>query len=141
MQRAEELAAERAALGAVEDEEAVREYFLVDRQVDRCERDIRDEKMLEENCIPFLQPGRLIRVRTFSPPSSSAGADKKGKQKGGAGGGGGSSYIGHSDVSSGSTTAGTNQTSGGSSATNYSSGIGNAGTNTAGGNGRLVIIY
>jgi len=60
---------------------------------------------------------------------------------GGAGGGGGSSYIGHSDVSSGSTTAGTNQTSGGSSATNYSSGIGNAGTNTAGGNGRLVIIY
>ena len=60
---------------------------------------------------------------------------------GGAGGGGGSSYIGHSSVSSGSTTAGTNQTSGGASATNYSSGIGNAGTNTNGGHGRLVITY
>ena len=60
---------------------------------------------------------------------------------GGAGGGGGSSYIGHSSVSSGSTTAGTNQTSGGASATNYSSGIGGAGTSTNGGNGKLVITY
>jgi len=60
---------------------------------------------------------------------------------GGAGGGGGSSYIGHSSVASGSTIAGTNQTSGGASAANYSSGIGGAGTNTAGGNGKLVITY
>ena len=59
----------------------------------------------------------------------------------GAGGGGGSSYIGHANISSGSTTSGTNQTSGGSSAANYASGIGNAGTNTNGGNGRLVITY
>jgi len=60
---------------------------------------------------------------------------------GGAGGGGGSSYIGHSSVSSGSTIAGTNQTSGGASASNYSSGIGGAGTSANGGNGKLVITY
>jgi len=59
----------------------------------------------------------------------------------GAGGGGGSSYIGHANISSGSTTSGTNQTSGGASAANYASGIGNAGTNTNGGNGRLVITF
>jgi len=59
----------------------------------------------------------------------------------GAGGGGGSSYIGHANISSGSTTSGSNQTSGGASAANYASGIGNAGTNTAGNNGRIVITF
>ena len=60
---------------------------------------------------------------------------------GGAGGGGGSSYIGHSSVSNGSTISATQTTSGGASASNYSSGIGGAGTNATGGNGKLVITY
>ena len=60
---------------------------------------------------------------------------------GGAGGGGGSSYIGHGDISSATTTSGSTTTSGGASATNYSSGIGGAGTSTNGGNGKLVITF
>ena len=60
---------------------------------------------------------------------------------GGAGGGGGSAYLHPSLVTNGSTTSGSSTSSGGASDPYYSSGIGDAGTSRAGGNGKIVLIY
>jgi len=60
---------------------------------------------------------------------------------GGAGGGGGSSYLHPSLITNGSTISGSTTSSGGASDPYYSSNIGDAGTDRAGGNGKIVIIY
>ena len=59
--QADDLERERDAI-KVEDEDQVADYYLVAKQIERCENEVRQLKMKAENSLPWIQAGRLVRV-------------------------------------------------------------------------------
>jgi len=76
--QADELAAESAAIdcGPPAEVEQLREHFLIGEQLAKVGREVTAIKMLPENCLPFLQPGRLVHV-VVPPAAAEPGAATK----------------------------------------------------------------
>ncbi|CAM9547544.1 unnamed protein product [Discosporangium mesarthrocarpum] len=75
----------RATLAAgVEGEDKISEYFLVRQQLERTQAEILLTVQRPENCLPFIQVGRLVQIE--GPPLS-AGPQVEGSQDQGADGG------------------------------------------------------
>ena len=56
-----ELEAKRDAI-AIEDEEKVTNYYRIRQQLQKLEREMQTHITKPNYCVPFLQPGRLVKV-------------------------------------------------------------------------------